>query len=378
MGFGYFSTVWLASDQTLPAQHPHKLVAIKISKSHESFQESAQEELKLLNLLGNDQDSGPFVVKLLDQFVHRGPHGKHFCLVFEPMWKNLEYMIKKFHYRGLPVKLLKLLTYQVLCGLENLHQKRIIHTDIKPENFLIAFPTPFNPQELAAERAQYLKLKAHLSSPAYSSKSISQQETKILHRKMDQLLHLKTPEYWSSDQEIKVKIYDLGCACQVHHHLTTDITPLIFRGPEIILGYPYGTGVDMFACGTMIYEMATGKYLFKISHNPYFSTYTRNEQHLAKMVAILGSIPHEMIKKGKYSPHYFQRPGYFRHRWPRIKKTNLVHLLQKTNFPREEIQVFADFLSQILRVDPRLRWSATQAKNHPWLNEIHLKYQSLN
>jgi serine/threonine-protein kinase SRPK3 len=128
LGFGYFSTVWLASNILVDNSHPHKLVAIKISKSKESFQEAAQDEVKIHQELKSSSHC-PYIVALLDQFTLYGPNGKHYCLVFEPMWKDLYYLIQRFNYKGLPIPLLKTICYQVLCGVEYIHSKNIIHTD---------------------------------------------------------------------------------------------------------------------------------------------------------------------------------------------------------------------------------------------------------
>ena len=89
IGSGYFSTVWAASDITADFNDPNKIVAIKISKNKESFQEAARDERKFLIELQNI----PFIVSLLDQFVLSTSCGNHYCLVFEMMWKDLYIML---------------------------------------------------------------------------------------------------------------------------------------------------------------------------------------------------------------------------------------------------------------------------------------------
>lgn len=41
----------------------------------------------------------PHVVRLLDYFTHKGPHGTHMCMVFETLGDNLLSLIKAYKYR---------------------------------------------------------------------------------------------------------------------------------------------------------------------------------------------------------------------------------------------------------------------------------------
>jgi serine/threonine-protein kinase SRPK3 len=85
-----------------------------------------------------DPQGHRFVVRLLDHFQHFGPHGKHVCLVFETMGHNLLHYIKKYDYEGVPLRMVKIMTKQMLAGLHYMHTTcNIIHTDLKPENFLL-------------------------------------------------------------------------------------------------------------------------------------------------------------------------------------------------------------------------------------------------
>ena len=58
------------------------------------------------------------------------------------------------------------------------------------------------------------------------------------------------------------KIGDLGNACWVNKHFTDDITTRQYRAPEVIVGFPYSTPVDIWSLACMLFELATGEYLF--------------------------------------------------------------------------------------------------------------------
>ncbi|KAJ3438896.1 hypothetical protein M0812_14911 [Anaeramoeba flamelloides] len=135
IGWGFFSTVWLAHDSLKGL-----FVAFKIVKSEQIFTQAARDEIQLLKkVTQQDQSKNSKVIRILDSFVHLGSNGKHVCMVFEFLdGTTLLTLIKKYEYKGIPIPLLKNICRQVLIGLDFLHAKcKIIHTDMKPENVMI-------------------------------------------------------------------------------------------------------------------------------------------------------------------------------------------------------------------------------------------------
>lgn len=56
------------------------------------------------------------------------------------------------------------------------------------------------------------------------------------------------------------------------------------------------------------FELATGDFLFE----PHSGVeYTRDEDHLAHIVELLGPIPEYVIRKGRYSHSFFRGSGNF-------------------------------------------------------------------
>ncbi|XP_036326612.1 SRSF protein kinase 3 isoform X3 [Rhagoletis pomonella] len=182
----------------------------------------------------------------------------------------------------------------------------------------------------------------------------------------------KTQSYTNAIQalinntNVRVKIADLGNACYDYHHFTEDIQTRQYRSIEVLLGAPYNFTADIWSTACLAFELATGDYLF----DPHAGeNYSRDEDHLAHIIELLGTIPPSVIFRGKHGLKYFTSYGSLRN-ITKLKPWSLLNvLIEKYDWDPIEAKKFSDFLLPMLEYNPVIRASAAECLNHPWLEQ---------
>ncbi|KAL1129507.1 hypothetical protein AAG570_012452, partial [Ranatra chinensis] len=148
------------------------------------------------------------------------------------------------------------------------------------------------------------------------------------------------------------------------HHFTEDIQTRQYRSLEVIIGAEYSTPADIWSTACMAFELATGDFLFEPKGG---KEYTRDEDHLAHIIELLGPIPRYIIHSGKHSHNYFKPSGELKH-INKLKPWCLYEVLtEKYHWSRQEALSFSAFLSPMLAFDPEQRATANACLCHPWL-----------
>ncbi len=171
-----------------------------------------------------------------------------------------------------------------------------------------------------------------------------------------------------ADNLISVKIADLGNACWIDQHFTNDIQTRQYRSPEVLLGSNWGCSADVWSLACMVFELLTGDYLF----DPKSSSsgkYTKDDDHIAQIIELLGRIPSSLLMKGKWSRDFFNSRGELRN-IKHLKPWGLRSVLtEKYKVPVLAATKIENFLLPMLEINNEKRADAGGMANHEWLSD---------
>ena len=135
-----------------------------------------------------------------------------------------------------------------------------------------------------------------------------------------------------------------------------------------------------------VFELLTGgDYLFDPASG---SRYSKDDDHIAQIIELVGEFPKSLAFSGKYSPDFFNRKGastvwssvcsgaslmiYSSGELRHIQKlrywplSSVLH--EKYLLPKEEADLIASFLGPMLRLHPDKRAKAGEMIHHAWLD----------
>lgn len=212
-------------------------VALKIIKNKPAYFHQALVEVRILQMLNQelDPDDDKRIVRMLDFFVYR----KHLCIAFELLSVNLYEVLKQNSFRGVSMALIRVLTDQLLKAMRCLREASVIHCDLKPENVLL-----------------------------------------------------------SNIHHTRIKLIDFGSACFESHTVYPYIQSRFYRSPEVLLGVPYTSAIDMWSLGCICAELFLGLPVFP-GHSEY--------DQVRRMVEVLGMPPSTLLDAGRNTKRYFRK-----------------------------------------------------------------------
>ncbi|KAH9256318.1 hypothetical protein BASA81_005539 [Batrachochytrium salamandrivorans] len=316
-----------------------RMVAVKVVKNKPAYHNQAKVEIKVLQRIQQAGQAEENIINLLHEFEYHS----HLCLVFELLSINLYEYIKSQEFRGLPFNLVRKFTWQLLDALDALNQLKIIHCDLKPENILL--------------------------------------------------------ENFHFD---KIKLIDLGSSCYQDSVAFAYIQSRFYRAPEILFGpaKKYTAQIDLWSLGCVVIELFQGL--------PVFPGCSQHNQVL-RMVEMCGMPPAWMLAgtqefetdprkqffvkqhgsrewKLKTSEDFAMDCGLAEvDRTKRyVKERTLDGVILRCEDKRrpktervvdldtKDLECLVDFCQGVLQMDPNVRWTALQAKQHPLVS--HRKF----
>lgn len=323
-------------------------VCLKVIKNTKDFFDQSLDEIKILELLRQTgQCDENNIVEMKTFFYHK----EHLIIVTELLRQNLfefgKYIMDNDEPQYFTRNRLCYIARQCLVALSFVHKLGLVHSDVKPENILLA---------------------------SYS--------------------------------RARVKIIDFGSSCYVTDRQSSYIQSRSYRAPEVVLGLPYDGKIDIWSLGCVIAEMYTGQVTFQ--NDSVVSMLSRIEaicgafpRHMIEngrqsdnFFTPTGLLYEKTECDDEVHPDSSRSfaeddldESVFTVFQP--KTTTMAERLgfdadlmsrSRHTWEEDEKALFVDFVTKLLTIDPSKRPTADEALEHPWilsgfnLSEDDLRY----
>ncbi|KAJ7469609.1 kinase-like domain-containing protein [Mycena latifolia] len=354
LGYGAYSTVWLARDLMTS-----KTVAVKIVAASETPMTREAAILERLHVPSESQP--PRVLQIVDSFTVTSANGVHQVLVTELVLR-LERFLKLIGTHGS----IKNLVRQALEGLALIHDRGIAHGDLHPDNLGVAVElenfsemrflrwhgvpelVPLIPNDPTRNPAAF---------PPYISRPVDLGPFLVEH-----IVDFTT-------REPQLRILDLGSAYLASKNGPSPRcnTPVIYAAPEVIFPYvtlknrdgPWDRQTDIWALASTIHELASGARLFSGG---------AGWPLLVNMAAICGGAPDEWVQYLATVPRAGPPQEYTMQRADALWAGNAAGFIEK-GASKEDADGLVKLLRRMLVINPDKRPTALELLQDPYFAE---------
>jgi serine/threonine-protein kinase SRPK3 len=274
----------------------------------------------------------------------------------------------------IPYWIMRKFTMELLAALEFAHDHNVIHTgalsltvlavvmlniltdkraDIKPDNIFVKFRdtsliesgylvnVPIPQQDRAEERYSTVP-----ATPLCGYYFDEEEPRQIL--------------------ELDIALGDWGVSSWATQHLTERIQPVALRAPEVLIQAPWDGTTDWWNLGAVVFELYCAVRMFDGRVGP--DGHYEPGEHAAEIVDLFGPFPKELLVKGNQDlvQKIFYEDGKLKE-FPSMGRPPLASEAFMPGLKQEDIDLFASFLKDMMRINPKERLSAAELLEHPWL-----------
>lgn len=368
LGFGGYSTVWLAQDARLG-----RYVAIKVGISGSSLPRRERVVMRQLSTRSNADDA-IHVPRILDEFDVRGPNGTHACYTLASAQGNLK---QASYSRLFPIQVARVLAAKLALAVALVHSRGLVHGDIHLGNVLVKLPSTFHNLSLAQLREQF-------GEP--ETIAISRVDGKPLPSSVPS--HAVTPLYLGKKaqkfsladaQSLVLSDFGESFAPASEQRLGRDCnTPVAKRAPETLFepDAPLSYSSDIWSLGTAMWEMLGMKFIFSESET--------DDEIVAQQIDVLGFQNFPLVWRRKWERSDAddsdtnrgvpRQPAAHREPWPPLEDA-FEEFVQKYRrrremtgkFGGEETQAILELMRGMLKFLPEKRLTIYEVLESQWM-----------
>lgn len=298
----------------------NEFVTIKIINNQPQSNISGEKELEaLLEISSGTPSEGK---KYVQQISHHFFHNNHLCIVSPLLSHPLFDIIHQETSIAQILTCLAIILKQLLLGINYVHSLNWAHCDLKPDNILFTDETYSN--------IQIVNFGSTIHLPKETNSSYFQ--------------------------------------------------AFIYQSPEVLLGLPYTTLIDMWSIGCIAVELYTDIPLFACESET---------DCIHEMAAVLGPFPCDLLLNSSYWWKYFDatsngfsmklnpesvfrqnhlQNSYFDNLADLSLSSIILNYKQPVNEKEKNMLLcFTDFLQGLIQIDPKKRFTAEEALHHPFI-----------